>query len=115
VVATLAAADRSYLYKQGASWYRSPTTQLIWSWTVPQELRGSYSYFDAVAQRQSSFNCTGSADQPQFGIGCSNGPSSLRLVPRGAESPAAGSCTVCQDLPGIFASKCAVAVTIWVR
>jgi len=112
------ASSKQYLYSFGGRWYVSPVTTASWSWTVGQELTGSYEYTSAGADGgASSFACAGSAEKPPFGIGCSSGSGgTLKVLPWVNPNPSAGTCTVCQDLPNALGGPvCQPGVAILVR
>ena len=115
-LATLEAGpSREYLYVSGTTWYRSPATTLVWSWTTAQELSGSYTFFNGSTT--SSANCGGSGEKPQFGIGCSTGGgANYKVLPYYTSSATTGQCTVCQDVPNVFGgAACTPNVSIYVR
>jgi hypothetical protein len=82
---------------------------------VGKQLTGSYDYFDGMTV--ASFECNGSAEQPQFGVGCSNGPGkTAKALPIYDKAPSLGQCTICQDTPDVFGiGACAKSIDVFVR
>jgi len=116
VASTLdATSKKRYLYAIPGAYYLSPVTTLAWSWSAGQELVGTYRFFDGTLS--GSLDCSGSSEQPSFGIGCSSGAgSTLKVLPWVTEDSTSGSCTVCQDLPGAFQpGACHGGVSVFVR
>ena len=115
--------SKQYLYVYQNRWYMSPITKLSWKWDLGQELRGTYTYSDGTVKQ--SVECNGSAEQPTFGVGCSDGPGSTRKVLpwtgwitsglKGTKSPNTGQGTVCQDIPAAFGPNPCYEATIYVR
>ncbi len=95
------AGTHTYLYLYGTRWYQSPPTTLLWSWTVGQQQVGDYRFFDGTTT--GSATCTGSAEVPYWGVGCSNGPGpQVKVLPIYAAAPGTGQVEICQDRPFAF-------------
>jgi hypothetical protein len=87
---------RQYLYLYGAVGYVSPCTTDAWTWTdnSGQELVGGYTRFDAAGT--TNVACTGSAEKPEWGVGCSNGGGPYdKVLPIYVEAPATGLSELC--------------------
>ena len=107
-------SNREYLYVKNGEWYRTPSSQLIWSWNIPQVLIGTYYYSGG-----GSFYCGSSNEKTRYyGIGCSNGPGgkwkALIYYPTGKD-PVNAQLQLCQDQPGIFGSACQTGVVVYIR
>ena len=74
---------------------------MSWNWEFGQELTGNYTYFDGT--NYGSFACPTAIEVPNFGIGCSTGPgASAKVLPMYVPDVAAGTTTICQDIPNAF-------------
>jgi Cys-rich repeat protein len=109
--------DRTYLYYLPANghWYESPPSTTAWNWGAGKEQQGSYAYYDGV--NNNSYNCPGSGELPQFGVGCSSGPGgTFKTIPLYDSDPPNATCTICQDQPNAFGGPvCQKLVQIYVR
>jgi hypothetical protein len=107
--------SHTYLYSYGSSWYVSPSTTLVWSWTSYQAVNGTYGYGTGPSLT-STFGCT-SSEAGHWGIGCSNGGGGTwKVLPIYSSSPSAATSTICQDRPDVFgAGACRSNTSIWVR
>ncbi|MFT3767107.1 MAG: DNRLRE domain-containing protein [Minicystis sp.] len=107
--------NKQYLYLLNGRWYKSPVTTKAWTWGSGQQLTGSYTYFNGSGT--SAYTCSGSGEQPQFGVGCSNGPGgTCKTLPIYNANASAGTATICQDCPNAFGTGvCANNVAVYVR
>ena len=86
---TNASGYREYLYVQDSTsyYYRTPVSQLEWSWSSGQDLYGTYSY--STGGPEQTFAITPSGEHQTYGVGGSSGGGGtykclghLRLLPR---------------------------------
>jgi hypothetical protein len=109
--------NRQYLYLYGAAGYVSPCTKQAWSWADAsgQQLTGTYAYFTGTSA--GTFDCSGSGEQPAWGVGCSDGPGhTSKVLPDVSRDATAATSGVCQDSPGAFGgAACQGAVMIFER
>jgi len=104
---------RTYLYTNGGSWYQSPRTNIVWSYTASATLAGQYQYSSPAVN--GSFHCSGSTETMGFGVGCSMGVGTqLKVLVQTAPNGALGQGTLCQDAPNIFGTFC-VTAQFWER
>lgn len=114
---------KRYLYLYQDRWFRSPATNLSWSWDFGQQMVGIYEAFNGTAS--STVQCNGSVEQPTFGVGCSEGAGNThKVIPwdgwitstlKGTKSPSTGQGTICQDSPGIFGPEPCYIGSIYVQ
>ena len=109
---------RDYLYVQNGTsfYYRTPVSNLAWSWSSGQDLDGTYYY--STGAGESSFQVTASGEHQAYGVGGSSGPgSTLKCLVGAANCLNSNSAQVqlCQDEPGIFGSACQCGVTVYLR
>ena len=108
-------SPRHYLYVQNGTskYYRTPESNLIWSWNTGQDLYGTYYY--STGSGESSFNITPSSEHQTYGVGGSSGGGKKPkcLVRDGI--PATAQVSLCQDIPGIFGRDCVDEVTVYMR
>ena len=109
---------REYLYVQNGttSYYRTPESSLVWSWSSGQDLYGTYYY--SINSVESSFNITPSDEHQVYGVGGSSGGGSsykCSITDQSCEDPANAQVDLCQDIPGIFGGGCICGVTVYIR
>jgi hypothetical protein len=118
------AVSKQYLYVYQDRWYLSPATKLSWDWNLGQQVAGTYMYFNGTTT--GSVDCSGSTEQPTFGVGCSEGAGDTRKVipwnaaitatTRGTKSPSTGQGTVCQgSVSAAFGPDPCYQATIYIR
>lgn len=106
--------EREYLYVRNGLWYRTPISNLVWSWYSPKVLTGTYYYSGG-----GSFYCGSSGEVTRYyGVSCSNGPGNqwkALIYYTTGKNPANAQVQLCQDKPGIFGRACQTGVTVYVR
>eukprot|EP00935_MAST-01C_sp_MAST-1C-sp1_P001328 g1328.t1 len=110
-----------YKYYQPGSgrYYLTPATTLKWSWDRQNAggngLCGTYQQCHSYGSC-SSFHIRGSGEKPRWGLGCGNGGGAqVKVLPYYHQNANAGTCTVCQDRPGIFGGACAHNIEIYAK
>jgi CARDB/Immunoglobulin domain len=110
--------SRAYLYVQSGTdlYYRTPVSQLPWSWTSGQDLDGTYYY--SGTSGESSFVVAPSGEHQAYGVGgSSGGGTTYKCLVADSEclDPENAQVELCQDLPGIFGAGCQCGVTVYFR
>jgi hypothetical protein len=109
---------RAYLYVQNSTslYYRTPLSQLVWSWSSGQDLDGTYYY--STGSGEGSFQITPSSEHQLYGVGGSSGGGSTYkclIAYTSCEVSSNAQVEICQDQPGIFGSACQCGVTVYFR
>lgn len=109
---------RAYLYVQSGTllYYRTPLSQLVWSWSSGQDLDGTYYYSKGTGE--SNFTVFPSSEHQSYGVGGSSGAGTqdkCLVIYSTCLNPSMAQVELCQDLPGIFGSTCQCEVTVYCR
>lgn len=98
--AAIVSGNKNYLYLAGSgNYFISPATSLNWDWNSGQQVTGEYT----TPLPPGSVVCTGSAEVPLFGIGCSNGAGILeKVLPYESKDATAGTITACNHATYVF-------------
>lgn len=109
---------RDYLYVENGTdlYYRTPLSNLAWSWATGQDLDGTY-YF-SITSGESTFQVTPSSEHQLYGVGGSSGPGNTYkclIYYTTDENSNTAQVEICQNLPGIFTSGCENGVTVYFR
>jgi hypothetical protein len=109
--------DVEYLYSNSSGWITSPVTDLVWDWSNWVALNGNYDYGPAGSAATGTFSCSHDNSDGAYGVGCVES-GGWKVMPAGTSSDydsSAGTCLVCQDIPGVLGSGCVADVQIWIR
>lgn len=88
-------------------YHLSPKTSYLWDWSVPYQFIGTYKSTADNGQSFSLINCNGSDEQPQWGIGCSNGPGATpKVLPYYSNDEQNGISTICSDTQPLCDEAC---------
>jgi len=110
--------SRAYLYVQNSTslYYRTPLSQLVWSWNTGKDLDGTYYY--SSSSGEAGFQIASGSEHQLYGVGGSSGGGSsykCLIAYTSCEDSNNAQVEICQDKPGIFGGACQCGVTVYFR
>lgn len=115
---TDSSVEREYLYVRNgtAQWFRTPMSQLSWSWTSGKDLYGEYFYSNGT--KEGSFLVKPSGEKQLYGVGASSGPGCVAkclIYYNDYKNSATAQVELCQVVSDVLGCGCFGPYTVYIR